>query len=197
MRIACLGWGSLIRHPKTLPVLGQWSPDGPLLPVEFARVSKGRRVTLVLLEGAREIQTWWVLLSVPDLKTAVEELRKREDCNASDIGYWSRSGEFLDTGFERKESWERAVVKAISAWVEQARLDAVVWTALPAKGFDNPELPCFPDHVVAYLRALTGEERRGAEDYIREAPAQTDTIVRRKIEAELGWTPRGLRDGPP
>ena len=31
MRIAILGWGSLINEPGGLPIVGEWQPDGPKL----------------------------------------------------------------------------------------------------------------------------------------------------------------------
>ena len=29
MKIAILGWGSLIKEPRGLPIEGEWQPDGP------------------------------------------------------------------------------------------------------------------------------------------------------------------------
>jgi len=44
--IACLGWGSLIWSPRTLPVSGDWHTDGPHLPIEFSRQAADGRITL-------------------------------------------------------------------------------------------------------------------------------------------------------
>lgn len=48
MRIAVLGWGSLVWCPSELDISTGWR-EGPALPIEFARESKGSRVTLVLV----------------------------------------------------------------------------------------------------------------------------------------------------
>jgi hypothetical protein len=37
---------------------------------------------------------------------------------------------------------------------------------------------------------MEGEERAGAEEYVRRTPAHIDTHYRREIAARLGWTPR-------
>ncbi len=91
-------------------------------------------------------------------------------------------------------------VKAIGRWADAHGLDGVVWTALPPKlGTLPPKCDecertpgvCEVDvcEVLDYLRRLEGAQRRHAEEYVRRAPRQIDTAYRRKIEAELHWTP--------
>lgn len=48
MAIAILGWGSLIWCPGNLRIRGPWRHDGPVLPIEFARISADGRLTLVV-----------------------------------------------------------------------------------------------------------------------------------------------------
>ena len=60
MKIVYLGWGSLIWNTKGLKTKGEWQNDGPLLPVEFARVSRDGRLTLVLYPGAKKFRVQWI-----------------------------------------------------------------------------------------------------------------------------------------
>lgn len=141
---------------------------------EFLRQSQGNRITLVLDSNANPVRSLWAVMDAADLPGAKEALRSREGCNAANIGTWSRGSD------------EPPNIIELPQWTGAHGVDAVVWTALPAK-FGNNGAPT-PDQVVDYLRALRGAERENAETYVRRAPKQIDTPYRRKIEAELGWT---------
>lgn len=41
-KIAFLVLGSLMWDRRTLPIVGEWMTDGPVLPIEFARFQGGR-----------------------------------------------------------------------------------------------------------------------------------------------------------
>ena len=84
MSFACLGWGSLIWDPGSLPVSGVWSKDGPSLPLEFARESRDGRMILVIVEDLPQIPTLWAKLAVTTLEEAVQILLEREGANGSD-----------------------------------------------------------------------------------------------------------------
>lgn len=54
MKIACLGWGSLIWNPGDLKIKTEdWFSGGPILPIEFVRISTDKRVTLVIDEESK------------------------------------------------------------------------------------------------------------------------------------------------
>ena len=179
--IACLGWGSLVWDPKDLPIQRYWFNDGPLVPVEFARRSDDGRITLVIVpkDKARPVRSLWALMNGECLEDAREHLRKRE--KAKEI--------------EHIKTWSRGkpppgCLPDLDDWALARSLDAVVWTGLPSRfeGKKDGEPPA-EDEILTYLRQLTGTKRDNAERYIRRAPRQTDTVYRRRIEAEFGWLP--------
>jgi hypothetical protein len=171
MKIACIGWGSLIRCPGELPIKGKWQTDGPLLPVEFARQSDNGRITLVITRGAKPVQTLWILLDSPNIDEAKEALRKREETTLLNIKSMKK-GDPLNSD---------EVEKPISEWLNsKPELDAVIWTGLP------PKLPT--KGVIEYLHGLENGTLIAAETYIRNTPKQIDTEYRRAIEKEFGWT---------
>jgi hypothetical protein len=77
----------------------------------------------------------------------------------------------------------------IKKWMQGKGIDAVVWTALPAKFDGASGRAPTPEEAVAWLASLQGAARAKAEDYIRRTPAHIDTRYRRLIEQRLGWRP--------
>ena|SRR5271165_3513243 len=79
MKIAVLAWGSVVWDPQDLRAAGTFAPNGPLLPIEFRRVSADGRLTLVIDETFGAICTTYSAPSaLQNLDAAVENLRGRE-----------------------------------------------------------------------------------------------------------------------
>lgn len=181
--IACIGWGSLIWDPRTLDYRGDWKLDGPLLPVEFARESEGRKITLVICPDVARVKTRWVLMNAPGIEEAKQNLGLREYEQATPkwiarrIGFWDRE----------RGTMSGSEAGTIAAWGTAHGLDGVVWTDLPFGFKASAETMPSGAQVVAHLKALLGEQRDKAEEYVRRAPAEVDTVFRRLIAAELGW----------
>jgi hypothetical protein len=117
-------------------------------------------------------------MDTTDLDEARQQLMKREGClRLDDIGGWSAtSGTVPPTIYN------------LQKWAESKGVDAVVWTALPAKHKGKAGRPT-ANQILTHLKGLTGAQRDEAERYIRRAPRQVDTPYRRIIESELGWIP--------
>lgn len=179
--IACLGWGSLVWDARELRIQRHWFTDGPFVQVEFLRKSNDGRMTLVLDSSASPCRSLWAVMLADSLDEAKDALRKREgipkEKSEQHIGAWSRGGKAPEMLIE------------LPLWAQSRGVDSVIWTALPAK-FDGAgsKVPSI-DKVLEYLKGLTGTQRTHAEHYIRSAPPQIDTPYRRRLEAELGWTP--------
>jgi hypothetical protein len=67
MKIVVLAWGSLVWDPRTLRLAHSWMEGGPVLPIEFSRVSDNGRLTLVIDEGhGVDVPTRYALSALVD-----------------------------------------------------------------------------------------------------------------------------------
>lgn len=184
MKIAILGWGSLIWQPKELKFdtnVG-WKENGPVLPIEFARISKDGRLTLVITPNGTEVPTLYSVSSFDSLDLAVLNLAVREGSGRKSIGYYDKSkDEFSPIDFSFKEN--------IKNWIQTTDFDTVIWTNLPVKlNLENvTKTEKDPDGRIDYLQNLKGFESALAEEYIRNTPKQIATKYRNQIIKTLGW----------
>lgn len=175
MKIVCLGWGSLVWKSGDLPVAGEWHTDGPALPIEFTRVSDGGELATAICLNADPVPVLWATLATHSLSEACQALREREGIPVERVdGVGSLQISPQTTGL-------------LADWARARGIDALIWTALPAR-VDSIEgkIPT-TEAAIAYLRELTGEEREHAKSYIQQVPDQIDTAYRREIRAALGW----------
>ncbi len=183
MKIACLGWGSLVWDPRELPVSSKWAHDGPNLPVEFTRKSKDGRITLAITPDACTVRVFSAVMDVISMGEACSALAEREGISAKyiskSVGHWAASSQS-----------PHPQAGSIGDWAKQVGYDGVVWTALKPKFDQNDMIPnC--EQVLTYLGELSGDALEGAEAYVRRTPAAIRTTYRDAIEHTLGWTPIG------
>jgi hypothetical protein len=187
MSFVCIGWGSLIWSHEELPVRGAWFDDGPLLPVEYARQSNDKRITLVICRDAELVTTLWAYIEASTIDDAMKALADREKIKekniAKSIGFWTPDRQFVGPGSE-----------GVAEWARSKDHSGVVWTALPPKIGNDTRKPT-ADEVIEHLSGLSGKEREVAEEYIRRTPRQIRTQYREVIESQLGWTPEPREDG--
>lgn len=154
----------------------EWFKDGPQLPVEFVRESSGKRITLVIDKESKPIQTLWAMMPAENIEDAISALKEREGKNAQ-----------IDF-VKATDRTDDAIRKIIVEWLHIKNIDVAIWTGLGSKFNGTNKRPTV-EEVVTHLKNLKGEEKNVAEKYIRKAPKQVSTEYRKKIEAELGWTP--------
>lgn len=187
MKTAILGWGSLLWQPKDLQFDKEigWSKNGPMLPIEFARISKDGRLTLVITEDVKEVKTYFAISNYETLEEAVLNLAVREGCGRKQIGSYDKS---KDT-FSKEVFFEKNILE----WINNTDIDAVIWTNLEEKwdikNDDGKVIEIVPDERVDYLKKLKNHKRALAEEYIRRTPTQIKSHYRSLIEKELGWKP--------
>jgi hypothetical protein len=182
MKIACLGWGSLIWNPDDLLIKREWLVNGPFLPIEFARQSNDGRLTLVITKSAKPIRTLWAEMSTTNLEIAKKSLSIREgiaEKNMSSLIGCVKSDEIITND---------KLKIVVRDWALDLKIDAVIWTNLPTKfnkkSHNEPSL----EEAVDYLNNLDVNKKSRAEEYIRRAPKQIETDLSRKFESEFGWT---------
>lgn len=173
MTIACLGWGSLIWRNEGLLCDRNWRTDGPQLPVEFARTSRGGEITLVILDDVPAVPVLWSIMEVSTLAAAVENLRIREgNTHRKWIGSWSR-----DRGSTTPYH------EVVANWARPREFSGVVWTALPPKcGEEVGRIPTLTD-ILDHISTLEPVKQDRAREYILKAPPQITTILRPALTA--------------
>ena len=188
MKIAILGWGSLIWQPKELAynkTFG-WQKDGPILPIEFARISKDGRLTLVITENGTKVSVLFTLSNYHNLEEATLNLAVREGSGRNNIGSYDKNKDTFSSKFRFEDE--------LKNWIKNTDFDAVIWTNLGEnwnikneKGDIIRQIE--PERRIEYLKELKGNTSAIAEEYIRRTPIEINTDYRKEIEATLNWTP--------
>jgi len=191
MKIAVLGWGSLIWNPKRKSgelnlADDKWFSDGPTLPIEFARISSDKRLTLVLFPAAKKVPVLWAMMALNNLDEAINNLREVEGIPAFSrdrIGYVN-----LQSG-EQRSSVVADIADEIRRWACMKKVEAVIWTDLPPKFEEETGIKFTEENVTSYLNNPPDDSKKKAEEYIRRVPRQIRTGFRSAIEKTLGWFP--------
>ena len=176
MRIAVLGWGSLIWNPGNLGIDGEWQLDGPTLPIEFSRKSANGRLTLVIdTTKGKKLISRFAVSNFTNLAQAVENLRAREGTSIENIGYVNLRDNTCRSRTKR--------YRKIKKWAKQYKFDAVIWTDLPPR-FTEKSFTVI--RATKYLKSLNAQDAEIARQYIQNAPKEIMTPLRMKL-MEDGW----------
>lgn len=176
--VIVLGWGSLIWDPRDLKHDGVWRQDGPLLPIEFARISSRDRLTLVRNQNAKPVQVLWSTMTL-DLQGSIINLNRREGCVESNcVGH-------VDLDNPNINQSRKYFIEPIVRWCVLNGFKKVIWTDLGVKFKSETGHVFSEDTAIEYLKDLKNQSN--AKEYIQKAPAQIQTSLRKKIAVELGW----------
>ncbi len=186
MKTSILGWGSLIWQPKELEFDKEfgWNEDGPTLQIEFARISKDGRLTLVITENGTKVPVLYALSNHQSVEEAILNLAVREGSGRRSIGSYDKT----KNEFSSKVFFEQNILD----WIKDKDIDAVIWTNLGENWDIKNEKgeiirKIQPDNRIEYLKDLKGSTSALAEEYIRRTPPQIQTDFRKLIEEELNW----------
>jgi hypothetical protein len=185
MKIAILGWGSLWWDPRELNLATPFELAGPSLPIEFCRVSKDHRLTLIIDETYGTLcQTYAATSAFDNLDAAVKNLAEREGMTrTADVGFIAAASEERSRlAVERHPH----AVETIADWALHAGYDAAIWTALGDHFRQETGEPFSVNAAMRFLEALEQNDVEAfthALDYIRRAPPATQTPVRDAVSA--------------
>jgi hypothetical protein len=182
MKIAILGWGSLLwdvsGHSDFDDQLEDWNLDGPELPLEFSRISRTRLNALTLVIDAingTPCKVAYAMSKRNNPDDAICDLRSREGTILRRIGY-----HFLDG----TRDGEPDVPESIKVWCKEKGFDVVIWTGL-STNFPTEAAPAFSvDAALAHLRKLSPEGKAKAAEYIWRAPDFIKTQLRDAVQIE-------------
>jgi hypothetical protein len=177
MQTAIIGWGSLIWCPGSLQIRSAWHRDGPILSIEFARISKDGRLTLVIHPDSAGQRTLWAAAVSEDMNRVRETLQQREGTSSSFIHSGTADGQFSD-------GVTKEVREAIARWLEEHReIQGCVWTGLASNWKEKQKSDFSIPRVVQYLETLPNADR--AREYIQNTPIQIQTAARGAIREQL------------
>ena len=184
LRISVVGWGSIVWDRRDLAIAANFEPTGPRLPVEFCRVSRDGRLTLVIDEvlGVPCI-TYSAVSAFDNLEGAIESLRDREGMpNTRGVGFTIPR---CDKQSVRAAERHPQVVKTIAAWAIAKGFDAAIWTALGSNFAEKANAPFSVRAVIRYLEKRDAKTLDATLTYVRRAPPEVQTPVR--VEINSRW----------
>lgn len=186
MKTAIIGWGSLLwdDRPDYDQHHGPWYFDGPMLRLEFTRISVSRKraLTLVLEEelGA-ECRVAYCVSHRESPAEAIQDLQIREKATEKEVGVYLPHSH--PPGLSQAN-----IPPTITKWADQTDFDAVIWTGLPN---NFRELSDQGDHfshaaAIAHVESLCDEGKWKSVEYIFRAPEFIQTPLREELE-NLDW----------
>jgi len=189
MKIAILGWGSLLwdRRSEFDKQHEDWQFDGPSLKLEFSRVSQIRNDALTLVldtQNGKLCQVAYAFSKRKNPDDAICDLRCREGTTLKNIGFFFADG-------SRTQSRDGESLESIRVWVSEKKVDIVIWTDL-ASNFPKKskgQKPFSIENAISHIQALDAEGKAKAAEYVWCAPEFIDTPLREALQSQP-WFPK-------
>lgn len=183
-KIAILGWGSLIwdERPEFDKHHEEWLPDGPVLKLEFSRISGTRKGALTLVidggNGSACVSAYAISTRKnPD--DAIADLRCREGTVMRRMGFYFRDG---------SRTCEPDVPDTIAPWAAEKGFDVVLWTGLPGNFKRETGKDFTVPNAITHLQSLESEGKAMAAAYVWRAPDFVKTELRAALQI-APWFP--------
>lgn len=187
MKIAILGWGSLLwdKREEFEKHIGIWNEkNGPELEIEFSRISSSRDGALTLVvdeQNGTPCKVAFAFSKRTDPQEVICDLRCREGTTLANIGYY-----FRDSKKTNAKDGSKSHV-SITTWAEESGVDVVVWTMLKSNFKDETKKEFSTDAAVEYVSSELGSEGKKKQiEYVRKAPDFVKTPLRTRLE-QLPW----------
>jgi hypothetical protein len=197
-KIAILAWGSLIwddQWPQFDKQREQWLRDGPVLPLEFSRVSTSRDNALTLVIDPAKGNDCKVMYAMSRRKNpddAIADLRDREGTIMNHMGFYFAN--------DPDRICVPPVPDSIPAWAEEKKFDVVVWSGMPSnfaeKNVVKTGEPFSVETAIAHLQNITPRGKAAAATYVWRAPYLVLTPLRTRLQAEPWFRASRVEDEP-
>jgi hypothetical protein len=130
MKIVYLGFGSLLWNFDELSLSSEWIKSDDLkLPLEYSRISRDGRMTLVIDEiNGTYNNIRYAISKNTNVNKAIKNLKIREKTTKQNIGYINRNN-----GKSRTMHMTDKLKSVITNWMIQNNIDVVIWTNLQPK----------------------------------------------------------------
>lgn len=174
-KIALLGWGSLLWEGGSAfdQMHEPWQFDGPILKLEFSRISKSRGGALTLVidpENGTPNRVAWCTGRRNTISETVDDLRMREGTRENKIGRIARGA---DAHYRDVETYD-----VVQTWMIEHDLAGVVWTDLDSNFAEKTGSAFSVEAAIQYLCKLDARSKTKALEYINCAPAFVQTPLR-------------------
>ncbi|TJV94236.1 MAG: hypothetical protein E5X52_30220 [Mesorhizobium sp.] len=196
-KIAILAWGSLIwddQWPEFDKQREEWRKDGPVLPLEFSRVSTSRDKALTLVidpVNGNDCKVMYAMSKRKNPGEAIADLLDREGTIMDHMGFYFAN--------DPDRKCVPMIPDTIPAWAKEMEFDVVVWAGMPSnfaeKTVFRRDEPFSVEAAVGHLQNITPKGKAAAATYVWRAPDLVITPLRTRLQAEP-WFPAPKAEEP-